>query len=154
MHDPRATAARVARLATVDPDGRPNLVPIVFAVEGDTLYSAVDQKPKRSMRLQRIVNARHRREVTVLIDHYEEDWNRLWWIRFRGRARVLETGEERERAIALLREKYPQYRRAVPRGVVLAIDLIEIRTWSPFESDPIHQGRRETQARRHVQDER
>jgi PPOX class probable F420-dependent enzyme len=154
MHDPRATAARVARLATVDPDGRPNLVPIVFAVEGDTLYSAVDQKPKRSMRLQRIVNARHRREVTVLIDHYEEDWNRLWWIRFRGRARVLETGEERERAIALLREKYPQYRRAAPRGVVLAIDLIEIRTWSPFESDPIHQGRRETQARRHVQDER
>src|ERR671927_975256 len=96
--------ARVARRATTDPDGRPHLVPIVFALAGDTLYSAVDRKPKRSTRLRRIENARARPEVTILVDHYEDDWGRLWWIRLRGRARVLEHGEERERALLLLRE--------------------------------------------------
>ena len=84
MHDPRREAARVARLATTDPDGRPHLVPIVFALDGDTLYSAVDRKPKRSQTLRRIENARARPDVTILVDHYEEDWSRLWWIRVRG----------------------------------------------------------------------
>jgi PPOX class probable F420-dependent enzyme len=63
----------VARLATTDPDGRPHLVPIVFAVDGDTLYSAVDRKPKRSRTLRRIENARARPDVTILVDQYEED---------------------------------------------------------------------------------
>ena len=130
MHDPRLTAARVARLATTDPDGRPHLVPIVFALEGDTLYSAVDRKPKRSPRLRRIENARARPEVTVLVDHYEEDWSRLWWIRLRGRARVLDDGEERAHALALLAAKYEQYRAEPPHGPVLAIDLTEMREWS------------------------
>lgn len=130
MHEPRLAAARVARLATVDPDGRPHLVPIVFALDGGTLYSAVDHKPKRSRRLRRIENARARPDVTVLVDHYEEDWRRLWWIRLRGRARVLEEGDEHDRALALLTEKYPQYTDAPPRGPVLAIDVDEIRTWS------------------------
>jgi PPOX class probable F420-dependent enzyme len=74
VHEPRLTAARVARLATLDPDGRAHLVPIVFALDGDTLYSAVDRKPKRSRRLRRIENARARAEVTILVDYYEEDW--------------------------------------------------------------------------------
>jgi PPOX class probable F420-dependent enzyme len=85
----------MARLGTTDPDGRPHLVPIAFALEGDTLYSAVDWKPKRSSKLRRTENARARPEVTILIDHYEENWGRLWWIRLRGRARVLDQGEER-----------------------------------------------------------
>jgi PPOX class probable F420-dependent enzyme len=130
VHDPRLTAARVARLATTDPDGRPHLVPIVFAVEGDTMYSAVDSKPKRSRTLRRIENARERPDVTVLVDHYEEDWTRLWWTRLRGRARVLDDGEERERALSLLAEKYTQYRDEPPDGPVLAIDVSEVRTWS------------------------
>ena len=130
MHDPRLATARVARLATTDPDGRPHVVPIVFALEGDTLYSAVDSKPKRSRRLRRVENARARPDVTVLVDHYEEDWCELWWIRLRGRARVLESGEEHDRAIALLAEKYPQYRAEPPAGPVLAVDVVEIRTWS------------------------
>jgi PPOX class probable F420-dependent enzyme len=130
VHEPRLTAARVARLATTDPDGRPHLVPIVFALEGDTLYSAVDRKPKRSRRLRRIENARVRPDVTILVDHYDEDWGRLWWIRLRGRARVLDEGEERERAIALLQEKYPQYRREPPDGPVLAVDVTEVRDWT------------------------
>jgi PPOX class probable F420-dependent enzyme len=132
VHEPRLllAAARVARLATIDPDGRPHLVPIVFAVEGETLYSAVDRKPKRSKRLQRIENARLRPDVTVLVDHYEDDWSRLWWIRLRGRARVLDAGPERGRALALLAAKYPQYRADPPDGDVLAIDVREVRSWS------------------------
>jgi PPOX class probable F420-dependent enzyme len=130
VHEPRLTAARVARLATTDADGRPHLVPIVFALDGDTLYSAVDQKPKQARTLRRIENARARPDVTVLIDHYEEDWQRLWWIRLRGHARVLDHGNERDRALALLAEKYPQYADAPPDGPVLAITIIETRTWT------------------------
>ena len=129
MHDPRLTAARVARLATIEPDGRPHLVPIVFALDGDTLYSAVDAKPKHSRTLRRIENARSRPDVTVLVDHYDDDWSRLWWIRLRGRARVLDDGAEAERALGLLREKYPQYRDAPPGPPVLAIDVTEVRYW-------------------------
>jgi PPOX class probable F420-dependent enzyme len=120
----------VARLATTDSDGRPHLVPIVFVLEGDTLYSAVDRKPKRSSKLQRIENARTRPDVTILVDHYDEDWGRLWWIRLRGRGRVLDDGEERDRALALLQEKYEQYRDEPPRGPVLAVDVTEVRDWS------------------------
>jgi PPOX class probable F420-dependent enzyme len=119
----------VARLATTDPDGRPHLVPIVFAVDGDTIYSAVDRKPKRSRTLRRIENARVRPDVTILVDRYDEDWSRLWWIRLRGRARVLDEGAERERALALLAEKYPQYRADPPDGAVLAVDVTEVRDW-------------------------
>jgi PPOX class probable F420-dependent enzyme len=126
----RVLSARVARLATTDPDGRPLLVPIVFALEGETLYSAVDAKPKRSRRLRRIENARARPEVVVLVDHYEEDWARLWWVRLRGRARVLDGGEEAERALRLLAERYEQYGRERPGAPVLAVDILEWRGWS------------------------
>ena len=130
MDDQRLIAARVARLATIDRDGRPHLVPIVFALDGDTLYSAVDRKPKRSLKLRRIENARVRPDVTVLVDHYDEDWGRLWWIRVRGRARVLDDGDERDHALALLREKYPQYRAEPPDGPVLAVDVTDVRDWA------------------------
>jgi PPOX class probable F420-dependent enzyme len=130
VHDARLTGARVARLATTDPDGRPHLVPIVFAVEGDTLYSAVDRKPKRSTKLRRIENARVRPDVTILFDHYDEDWRQLWWLRARGRARVLDDGAERAHALALLQEKYPQYRSGPPDGPVLAVDITDVRSWS------------------------
>ncbi len=129
MHDARLTSARVARLATTDPDGRPHLVPIVFALEGDTLYSAVDRKPKRSKKLRRIENARERPDVTILVDHYDEDWQQLWWVRLRGRARVLDDGAERAHALALLQEKYPQYRSEPPDGPVLAVDITDVRSW-------------------------
>jgi len=119
----------VARLATIDHDGRPHLVPIVFALEGDTLYSAVDRKPKRSTTLRRIENARERPDVTVLVDHYEDDWTTLWWIRLRGRARVLDDGEERTHALQLLRAKYPQYADEPPDGAVLAVDVDDVREW-------------------------
>jgi len=126
----RVLAARVARLATIDPDGRPHLVPIVFALEDETLFSAVDAKPKRSRRLRRIENARERPDVTVLVDRYDEDWRLLWWVRLRGRARVLDAGDEATRAISLLVERYEQYRRKPPLAPVLAINLVEWRGWA------------------------
>jgi PPOX class probable F420-dependent enzyme len=130
VHEGTLTAARVARLATIDPDGRPHLVPIVFAFDGAILYSVVDRKPKRSTTLRRIENARARPDVTLLVDHYDDDWSRLWWIRLRGLARVLDDGPERDRGLALLRAKYPQYRDEPPYGPVLAIDVTETLAWS------------------------
>jgi PPOX class probable F420-dependent enzyme len=122
--------ARVGRLATLAPGGRLHLVPICFALAGDVLYSAVDEKPKRSRRLQRIENVRARPEVAVLVDHYEEDWSRLWWVRLRGRGRVVERGREFELALRLLAERYDQYRQRPPPGPVLAIEIDEWRGWS------------------------
>jgi PPOX class probable F420-dependent enzyme len=124
--------SQVARLATLDADGRPHLVPIVFVLEGETLYSAVDAKPKRSRSLRRIENVRQRPEATVLVDSYEADWTRLWWVRLRCRGRVLEGGEEAERALALLTAKYVQYRESPPGLPVLALDVQEWRGWSAW----------------------
>jgi PPOX class probable F420-dependent enzyme len=122
--------SRVARLATLDADGRTHLVPIVFALVGDTLYSAVDAKPKRSRTLRRIENARERPDVTVLVDLYDdEDWTRLWWVRIRGRARVLDDGDEAAGALEALTEKYSQYRDRPPGLPVLAIDIDDWREW-------------------------
>ena len=81
---------RVARLATVGADGRPHVVPICFALDGDTLYSAVDEKPKSTRRLQRLANIGANPQVEVVIDHWDEDWTRLWWVRLSGRAVVAE----------------------------------------------------------------
>ena len=127
----RVEEARVARLATVDAQGRPHLVPICFALAGETLYSAVDRKPKRSPRLKRLDNVRANPQVEVLVDAYSEDWSTLWWVRLRGRGRVLEEGEERERALRLLAEKYPQYRAEPPHEAVLAVD---VERWSEWQA--------------------
>ena len=141
MPDPdllrRAAAARVARLATVDPDGGVHLVPFCFVLEGDVLYSAVDQKPKRSRDLRRLRNLRERPRATVLIDHYEEEWSELWWLRLSGTARILEADEpEARRALALLADKYPQYRREPPPGPVIALDVTERRGWAAAGPNP------------------
>ncbi len=126
----RVAAARVARLATVDPSGRPHLVPVTLAVAGNTLYSAVDEKPKSTRSLQRLRNIAANPIVAVLVDHYEDDWDRLWWVRVRGAARVLEEGAERDRALAALAAKYPPYRDAPPTGPVIAITADEWLGWS------------------------
>jgi PPOX class probable F420-dependent enzyme len=123
------TDARVARLATTDPSGRPHVVPICFALDGETLYTAVDRKRKRSRNLKRLANVRAHPIVEVLVDHYEDDWEKLWWVRLRGRGRVLERGPEHDRGLALLAAKYPQYREQPPPGPVLAIDLDSWRGW-------------------------
>jgi PPOX class probable F420-dependent enzyme len=113
--------APVARLATVRPDGAPHLVPVCFALDGDTAYSAVDAKPKRTQRLARLANVAAEARVALLADHYEDDWGRLWWARLDGRAGELPPGEERARALGLLAARYPQYDAAPPAGPVIAV---------------------------------
>ena len=124
----RFATARVARLATADRAGRPHLVPIVFALAGDRVYSAVDAKPKRTTALRRLANVRDNPRVALLADHYEEDWGALWWARAEGRGRVLDAEEaEAERALALLGERYPQFE---SRGEVLAVDVDRWSGWA------------------------
>jgi len=135
----RLSEARVARLATIDERGRPHLVPFVFVLDGDTIYSPVDHKPKTTTRLQRLRNIERNPEATVLADHYEEDWAKAWWVRARGRGRVLERrNPEFARAERLLAEKYDQYRGAPAFGPVIAIDVAEWRGWSSAEGRPLH----------------
>jgi PPOX class probable F420-dependent enzyme len=128
----RFAASPVARLGTVDIDGRPHLVPCCFVLHGDVVYSAVDAKPKRSPHLQRLVNVQAHPDTTLLVDHYEDNWQRLWWVRARGHGRVLDEGDEAARARALLAAKYPQYRLRPPEGPVLAVDITEWRAWQAW----------------------
>jgi PPOX class probable F420-dependent enzyme len=121
--------ARVGRIATADASGRPHAVPVVFAVEGDHIYSAVDQKPKRTPALRRLANIAANPAVTLLVDHYEEDWGRLWWVRADGRGRILDPDDDGEarHGIELLKAKYPQQS---ARGAVLVIDVDRWSGWS------------------------
>jgi PPOX class probable F420-dependent enzyme len=126
----RFAAARVARLATADAAGRPHLVPVVFAVDGDRVYLAVDAKPKRTTALRRLRNVAENPSVALLVDHYDDaDWGALWWVRAEGRGRVLNPAvdEEARRAVELLRARYPQQRVV---GAVLAVDVSRWSGWS------------------------
>jgi PPOX class probable F420-dependent enzyme len=135
----RFAAARVARLATIDEHGRPHIVPFVFVFDGGTIYSAVDEKPKTTRRLQRLRNIERNPNATALADHYEDDWSSAWWVRARGRARVIEPpDQEFSRAERLLAAKYAQYREAPPAGPVIAIDVDDWRGWAYEEGGPVH----------------
>jgi PPOX class probable F420-dependent enzyme len=123
----RFEAARVARLATVDDYGRPHLVPIVFAVEGSVIHSAVDAKPKSSAALRRLANITDNPQVSLLVDYYDDDWTHLWWARADGHARVQADGGA---AIALLAQRYPQYREVPPDGPFIAITVERWSGWS------------------------
>lgn len=127
----RFAGAPVARLATVDAAGRPHLVPVVFAVDGDRVFSAVDGKPKRTRALRRLENVAANPRVALLADHYEADWDALWWVRADGAARVLEaTAPDGDAALDLLAARYPQYRAARPAGPVLAVDVDAWTGWA------------------------
>ena len=123
----RFAGARVARLATVAPDGAPHLVPIVFALAGEVIHSAVDAKPKRHARLQRLANIEHEPRVSVLADHYDDDWSLLWWVRADGLATV---EPESASGVAALRAKYPQYAETPPLGPFLRIEIRHWASWS------------------------
>jgi PPOX class probable F420-dependent enzyme len=131
----RFAAARVARLATSTPSGAPHLVPIVFAVVGDMIYTAVDGKPKRSTQLQRLRNVAAEPRVAVLADGYDEDWTRPWWTRADGAARIA-ADDEAASALDALREKYPQYAAQPPPGPVLAIDVARWSGWAAVADQP------------------
>jgi PPOX class probable F420-dependent enzyme len=128
----RFAAARVARLATLGPAGAPHLVPIVFAVHGDTVWSAVDAKPKRTTALARLANVQRDPRVALLADHYDDaDWDALWWVRAEGTGRVLDPADpEARRAVGLLAARYPQHRAVPPAGPVLAVEVDRWSGWS------------------------
>ena len=124
---------RVGRLATVDERGRPHVVPICFALDGEVLYSAVDEKPKRGdpRALRRLRNIAVNQPVQVLFDVYDDrDWTRLRYVQLRGRARIIDAGDEHARAVALLRERYAQYRAmALDERSVIAVDVERVVEW-------------------------
>ena len=122
--------ARVARLATVDELHRPHLVPFVFALLDGSIVSAVDHKPKRSRNLRRLRNIAANPHVSVLADHYHDDWSRLWWVRIDGRATVITASEELARIVTALTDRYPAYRHQPPAGPGIAITIDRISGWA------------------------
>jgi PPOX class probable F420-dependent enzyme len=133
--DPRVsfTQSPVARLATSTPDGKPHLVPVVFAVDADSaddvVYTAVDAKPKTTQRLRRLANIAANARVSLLVDHYADDWSQLWWVRVDGVAVIHTDGAAMHTGYALLRAKYPQYQDVSLDGPVIAVT---VRRWSSW----------------------
>jgi PPOX class probable F420-dependent enzyme len=129
----RLEVERIARLATLDADGRPHLIPICFVWDGSVFYTAIDHKPKRvaPTRLARMKNIRESPEVALLVDHYDEDWTRLWYVLVRGKAALVSSPVERKRAIKRLRAKYPQYdeRMLGDDAPVLRITPVRVVAW-------------------------
>ena len=125
-------AARVARLATADRDGRPHVVPVCFALDGASLYITIDEKPKRAggRPLKRLRNLMDNPATAFVADRYDEDWTRLGWVMLRGRAEILADGAEHDRAQALLRERYAQYRAMELADLpVIALRIARVTAW-------------------------
>ncbi len=123
-------AVPVARLATVGASARPHLVPVTFAVHRGSVYTAVDHKPKSSRDLRRLANIRANPRVALLADHYEDDWERLWWVRVDGHARVVEDPALMAEPVRLLAARYAQYRDRPPEGPVIAVTIDALTGWS------------------------
>lgn len=129
----RLSEARSGHLATVRPDGKPHIVVITFATLDGKIVTAIDHKPKTTNRLQRLVNIESSPRASFLVDHYDEDWSRLWWVRVDGDAEIWERGDLWNAAVASLSAKYPQYREHRPDGPVIAISQDQVNSW---ESTP------------------
>jgi PPOX class probable F420-dependent enzyme len=129
----RINRERVGHFATSD-GATPSVVPVCFVLLGETLYQAIDGKPKSvsPAQLRRVKNLRVNPRAALLIDHYVEDWRRLWFVLLRGKARIVDEGTEQQLAIVALRKKYPQYRTILPLpadALVIAIDVRRLRHW-------------------------
>lgn len=128
----RFARANVLRLGTADAEGRPHLVPATFAVVGDAVAIAVDHKPKRHSNLKRLRNIEENPAVALLVDHFDEDWDHLWWVRADGEARVIENELAGELVDALV-DKYEQYRERRPAGPVIKIQVNRWSGWSAMQ---------------------
>ena len=127
----RFAQAPSARLATVTPGGKPHLVPVVFAVRDDVVYTAVDAKPKKTRKLRRLANIEHNPSVSFLVDHYDDDWTQLWWVRVDGVAAIHRDGDVMHTGYDALRAKYPQYQMVSLDGPVIAV---AVQRWSSWHS--------------------
>ncbi|CAM4262147.1 PPOX class probable F420-dependent enzyme, family [Mycobacterium basiliense] len=125
----RFTQSRVARLATITPEGIPHVVPVVFAVARDCIFTAVDGKPKSTQRLRRLSNVASHPEASVLVDRYDDDWTQLWWVRADGVAAVHHDGEAMHTGHRLLRAKYPQYQSVSLDGPVITVTVRRWTSW-------------------------
>jgi PPOX class probable F420-dependent enzyme len=125
----RFTQSPVARLATITPGGVPHLVPVVFAVDHGVIYTAVDAKPKTTQRLRRLANIDSNPQVSLLVDHYADDWTQLWWVRVDGVAAIHRDGAELDIGYRLLRAKYPQYQSVPLNGPVIAVTAGHWSSW-------------------------
>jgi PPOX class probable F420-dependent enzyme len=125
--------ARMAHLATVTPEGHPHIVPVTFAFVGNRVVTMVDHKPKTTTRLQRLANVQHHPRASLLTDHYEEDWEHLWWVRVDGQAELHEDDEIWNKSRQELAAKYDQYRERPPEGAAIAITMDRVTWW---ESTP------------------
>ena len=129
--DPKASFARapVARLGTVTADGAPHLVPVVFALQDEIVYTAVDAKPKTTQRLRRLANIERNPRVSLLVDHYAKDWTQLWWVRIDGLAAIHHDGAAMQVGPGLLRSKYPQYQSVSLYGPVITVAVQRWSSW-------------------------
>ena len=126
----------VAHLATADGDGVPHVVPVCFTILESTVYIAIDQKPKSGdpRALKRIQNIAANPSVALIVDHYEDDWQQLAWVMLRGTAEVLESGDEREAAHTLLRQRYKQYEGMDFLGLpMIAIRIARTSSWGQID---------------------
>ena len=123
---------RIGHLATADASGIPSVLPVCFALEADNMYSAVDDKPKRTRRPRRIRDLAENPDVAFVADHYNEDWSRLGWVMIRGKATIFETGEEFERGCELLRRRYLQYA-TMALSPVVAVRILAVRSWGNLD---------------------
>jgi PPOX class probable F420-dependent enzyme len=126
----RFAGVPVVRLGTADAQGRPHVVVVTFAVDGDAIYTAVDQKPKSGTNLKRLRNVAENPQVTMLADHYSDDWDMLWWARADGRAEVLADERRMAAPLHLLADRYWQYRQAPPTGPVIAVTVERWSGWA------------------------
>jgi len=128
---------RVGRLATADRGGVPHVVPVCFASEGNNIYITIDEKPKAASpkRLKRLRNIEENPQVAIVIDEYDEDWSRLAWVLLRGRAEILEKGDEHSRAQDLLRDRYSQIRGMSLKSLpVIAVRLSKVTSWGDLSA--------------------
>jgi PPOX class probable F420-dependent enzyme len=128
---------RVGHLATADAQGVPHLVPVCFALDGDTLYITIDEKPKRrDVPLKRVKNIRENPNTAFIVDRYDEDWARLGWVMLRGQAAILDSGDEHDRAQALLRARYPQYLAMNLADLpVIALRIARVASWGDLSAE-------------------
>ena len=130
------TRTRVGRLATSDAAGQPHVVPVVFATDGQHLYTPLDEKPKRVQprELKRVRNLLENPKVAFIVDHYEEDWTQLAWLLVRGTGTLVENGEAHVTGVRLLQEKYPQYEKmSLKDCLLIVITPFAVTSWKPLQ---------------------
>ncbi|HTT81351.1 MAG TPA: TIGR03668 family PPOX class F420-dependent oxidoreductase [Stellaceae bacterium] len=128
---------RVGHLATADRQGAPHVVPVCYAADGDTLYITIDEKPKRQDRkLKRLRNILENPRAAFVADRWDEDWSRLGWVMLRGKAEILDSGAEHDRAQALLVARYPQYRAMNLKDLpVVALRIARVAAWGDLSGE-------------------